>query len=260
RIVDAEVRPVPQLETPIKNGSELMVYLETRELLARITLLGKKVIRSPEPVLAQIRFEQDVATYIGEHFILRRQSPASTVGGGIILDPFATKHRQRDLGKVLPFLDRRRGLNLDELILSEIEKTRCLERAGLLSASTYSAAEIARQVARLESQGRLIATDSYLVESSHWQKQAEDFLNLLQQEHKANPLRKGLSQAVPQSYLDLPKEAFNQMVAKLAQAGEIVREEDTIALASHKPGLSPEQEATVTRIMALFENNPGSLP
>ncbi len=104
RIVDAEVRMIPQLEIPLKTNSELVVFLETRELLGRITLFGTKVLRSTETALAQIRFEQDVATYVGEHFIMRRQSPAGTIGGGIILDPLATKHKLRDRDKVIAFL------------------------------------------------------------------------------------------------------------------------------------------------------------
>ncbi len=260
RIVDAEVRPLPQLEVPLKSNSELMVYLGTRELIARLTLLERKATRSPEPVLAQIRFEQDVATFIGEHFVLRRQSPAETVGGGIILDPFATKHRRRDLDKVIPFLSRRRNLELGPLILSELEKNKYLERAGLLKESLYSQAEIARHVVQLEELKKLVATDSYLVDLGHWQKQTEDFLNLLHEEHQANPLKKGLSQAVLQSYLDLPRETFNQTVANLIDAKKIVRREDTVSLASHQPRLSAQQEATVRSIRALFKNNLSSPP
>jgi selenocysteine-specific elongation factor len=260
RIVDVEIRSVPQLEVPLKSNRELMVYLGTRELIARVTLLGEKATRSPEPVLAQIRFEQEVATFIGEHFVLRRQSPAETVGGGIILDPFSTKHRQRDLDKVIPFLNGRKGLELEQLILSELEKNKYLERAGLLKESLYSSSEVARSVVQLEELNKLVATDSYLVDLGHWQKQTEDFLNLLHEEHQANPLKKGLSQAVFQSYLDLPKEAFNRMLTGLIDAKKIIRREDTISLASHQPKLSAEQEATVRRITALFENNLSNPP
>jgi selenocysteine-specific elongation factor len=260
RIVDVEVRLLPQLGVPLKSNSELMVYLGTRELIARVTLLEKKATQSPKPVLAQIRFEQEVATFIGEHFVLRRQSPAETVGGGIILDPFATKHRQKDLDKAIPFLNDRRNLELEQLILSELEKNKYLERAGFLKESLHSSTEIARYVVRLKEIKKLVATDSYLVDLGHWQKQTEDFLNLLQEEHQANPLKKGLSQAVLQSYLDFPREAFNQTVADLIDVKKIVRHEDTISLASHQPNLSTQQKAIVRSITALFKDNLSNPP
>ena len=260
RIVDAEVRMIPQLEIPLKTNSELVVFLETRELLGRITLLGTKVLRSEETALAQIRFEQDVATYVGEHFIMRRQSPAGTIGGGIILDPLAAKHKLKDRDKVIAFLGRRRGLELEELILSELEKNRYVKGNGLLVESFYSSAEIAERVELLKSQKRLIGAGSYIVDLGYWRQQTEEFLDILRREHSASPLRKGLSQAVLQSYLDLPKEAFSQLVAALVCAGKIVREEDTIALSSHKPKLSPEQEAMVSEIIELFDKSHSSPP
>jgi selenocysteine-specific elongation factor len=70
RIIDAEIRLIPPQS--LKNNTELVVYLETRELLGRVFALGGKGLGSDGPALAQVRFERDVATYIGERFILRR--------------------------------------------------------------------------------------------------------------------------------------------------------------------------------------------
>ena len=260
RIVDVELRLIPQLETPLKTNSELVVFLETRELLGRIILFGKKIVRSTEAVPAQIRFDMDVATYIGEHFIIRRQSPAITIGGGVILDPFAAKYRIRDNDRVTAFLERRKGFELEELVLTELEKYKYIGRKDFLANCCYSAAEIAENVEWLQSQNRLTTTDAYIVDSSHWRQQTDKFLAALQEEHSANPMKKGLSRALLQGYLDLPRDVFSQLVAYLVDTGKIVREEDMIALSSHKPQLSPEQAAMVAAILELFEKNRSSPP
>jgi len=259
-IVDVVVRLIPQLEIPLKTNSELVVYLETRELLGRIMLFGTKVLRSAETALAQIRLGQDVATYIGEHFIIRKQSPAITIGGGIILDPFAAKHKLRDTDKVIAFLGRREGLELEELVLSELDKNKCVGRKELLVASCYSSAEIAECLQKLEHQNRLIATISYVIDVRYWQAQSDKLLDILGKEHLLYPLRKGLSQAVLHSHLGLPKEVFSHLITALVNAEKIVHEEDTIALATHKPKPSQEQETAVAKILELFDKSHSSPP
>ncbi len=251
RIVDAEIRLIPQLES-LKNNTELVVYLETRELLSRITLFGVKSIRSPEPAFAQLRFNQDVATYIGEHFILRRQSPALTIGGGIILDPFADKYRTRDADKLTKFLKRRRGLRLEELILSEVDRHKHIEREEVLVASRYSSTEIASSAALLIKEGRLMATKSYIIDLKYWQEQGEKTLEILHRGQSLDPSKEGLAQAVLHSYLNLPKEAFNQLIGTLIDKGQVVREEDIIALPSHKLRLAQEREVKISKITAIF--------
>src|SRR6185436_14039411 len=54
--------------------------------------------------LAQLRLEAPVVALHGDRFILRSYSPAETIAGGIIIDPFATKHRGREIDHVLQLL------------------------------------------------------------------------------------------------------------------------------------------------------------
>jgi selenocysteine-specific elongation factor len=259
RIIDVEIRLIPHLER-LKNNTELVVYLETSELLGRITLFGAKAIQSQEPALAQIRFNQDVATYIGEHFILRQQSPARTIGGGTILDPFAAKYRTRDADKIIEFLKKRKSLGLEELILSEVERRKYIEREELLGASCYSSAEIASSVTKLLNEGRLMATKSYVIDLEYWQKQSKKIPEILQREHSLDPLKEGLPQAVMHSYLALPKEAFSRLIGTLIDKGQVVREEDTIALPSHKLKLAQEREVKISKIAAIFAKSHSSPP
>jgi len=249
KIVNVEIRLIPQLES-LKSNTELIVYLETRELLARIIPIGAKAIQSQEPALAQLQFKEDVATYIGERFILRWQSPNYTIGGGIILDPLAVKYKLRDADKVIAFLGRRKGLGLEELILSEVAKYKYVDREELLAASLYSSTEIAECVIRLFNQGKLIATSSYVIGPGYWQEQIERALELLAREHALNP-RSRLSQGELDSYLALPKEVFARVIATLIDSGQAIREEDTIFLTTHKPKLAQ----AVAEIAELFAQN-----
>jgi selenocysteine-specific elongation factor len=260
RMVNVELRLIPQLAIPLKTYSEILFYLETRELLGRIIIFGRNEVPAGGTAMAQIRFNSDVSAYIGEHFIIRRQSPAVTIGGGIILDPLVAKFKIRDTDKTIAFLERRKNLSPEELVLTEVEKSKYTERKGFLENCHYSAVEIADQIKLLQEKKKLVVTDTYIIDSNHWQQQHDELLGSLRREHKVNPLKKGLSQSVLQSQLDLPKEAFNQMMTTLIEDGRIARQEDSVYLSSHKPALSSGQDEMVSAIKQLFKKNASNPP
>jgi selenocysteine-specific elongation factor len=259
-VVNVELRLIPQLVKPLKTNSELVFYLETRELLGRIIIFGKNELSAGATALAQIRLNGDVAAYIGEHFIMRRQSPAITIGGGTILDPQATKFKTKDSDKTIAFLDRRKSLELEALILTEVEKNRYIERKGFLENCCYSAKKVIDGVRLLQNQKCITITENYIIDSNHWQQQQDRLLDSLRRDHAKNPLKKGLSQSMLQSQLDLPREAFIQMIASLAKDGKITRQEDFVYLSTHRPELSSEQDEMVTAVMQLLRNNASNPP
>jgi selenocysteine-specific elongation factor len=259
-VVNVELRLIPQLAKPLKTNSELVFYLETREFLGRIIIFGKNELSAGATALAQIRLNGDVAAYIGEHFIMRRQSPAITIGGGTILDPQATKFKTKDSDKTIAFLDRRKSLELEALILTEVEKNRYIERKGFLENCCYSAKKVIDGVRLLQNQKCIAITENYIIDSNHWQQQQDRLLDSLRRDHAKNPLKKGLSQSMLQSQLDLPREAFIQMIASLAKDGKITRQEDFVYLSTHRPELSSEQDEMVSAVMQLLRNNASNPP
>ncbi len=260
RIVNVELRLIRQLSSSLKTNSELVFYLETRELLGRIILFGRSDLKAGTSALAQIRFNEDVAVYIGEHFIMRRQSPADTIGGGVILDPLAAKFRVKDKDKTIAFLEKRRNLEIEDLICTELEKHKYAVRKGFLENCCYSAKEIDDKIKLLQDKNKIITTETYFIDPSHWQQQQDRLIDKLRKDHAANPLKKGLSQSVLQNQLDLPKDVFNQMITTLIKDGRIARQEEFVHLSSHKPALSSDQDEMVSAITQLFEKDTSKPP
>lgn len=258
--IDVKVEIIPNLSKPIKGNAELKIYLGTQEILGKITLLGGELLKPGESAFVQLRFNEKIATRIGDHFIIRRPSPAETIGGGTVLDPLAGKHRFKDRDKVALFLQRRAGLEIGELILSELDKNKYIEDKHLLIASHYSQQEVKHCVASLRDKGKLIAAGSWVVDLTYWQKQTEQLLRLLTEKHSLQPLEKGAPQGELQSRLKLPKELFDQLIASLTGSGKIVREQNIVALATHQRSLSPEQEKLVSQIMQVFKDSGANPP
>jgi selenocysteine-specific elongation factor len=259
RLIDVKLRLLPGLDKPLKSNSELAVFLETRELLGRVVLLDTKVLQPGGSALAQLRLNEDVATYIGQQFVLRSQSPSMTVGGGIVLDPTSRKHRLKEVTSITAFLKRRVKTSLEDLVLTELEKSSYVEIDELLKASLYSAAEISTCLGELKEGGKIIVAGAFVVDSGYWQKQVASVLDILTEEHSTHPLKAGLSQAELLSRLAMPREVFGQLLAGLAAEGKIVIKGETAALSGHQTRPSPQQQRQVEQVLTLFTGS-GSNP
>ena len=260
RNLDVDLKLLPAADVPLKSMAEVLVYLETRELLARVALIGAKMLKPGESCPAQLGFQEDVAAFIGEHFIVRQQSPAKTIGGGVVLDPRSSRFKLAEIPARLALLEKRRGLDLDELIFSELEKNRFVETKRLLAASLFPGSEIGWHVKQLASQKKLVQAGSYIVDSGVWGKVAIRLLDMIEKEMAADKLKNGAPQAGLQGALGLPKEVFDALVQQMASTGKLARQEDTLFLPQNKPALSKQQEDLRMAVLDLFVKNPSSPP
>ncbi len=260
RTIDTDLKLLPAADAPLKNMAEVLVYMETRELLGRVALIGTKMLKPGESCPAQLRFQENVAAFIGERFIVRQQSPAKTIGGGVVLDPQAARFKLSEIPARLALLEKRRSLSLDELILAELEKKRFAETKSLLAASLFPGSEISGHVKNLASQKKLVQAGNYTIDGGVWQDASVRLLSILGKELEADKLKSGVSQAALQGALGLPREVFDALVQQMVSTGKLARQEDTLFLPSSKPALSKQQEALRTAVLNLFAKTPSSPP
>ncbi len=79
---------------PLRNGAVLHVLLGTAEIEARLRLLDRDELLANDSAPAQLRCRMPVSIPARSRFIVRVPSPAITVGGGMVLDPDATRLRR----------------------------------------------------------------------------------------------------------------------------------------------------------------------
>src|SRR5262249_23975709 len=75
-----------------KNHSRVRFHQGTSETNAEITVLDRRDLCGGQTALARLRLEQPLLTLLGDRFILRQLSPATKVGGGVVLNPHPTNH------------------------------------------------------------------------------------------------------------------------------------------------------------------------
>src|SRR5262249_54929739 len=80
---------------PLSHNSLVRFHHLATDTLARITLLGIETLQPGESAYGQLRLQKPISALYGDRFILRRQTPLITVGGGTILDHLPLKRINR---------------------------------------------------------------------------------------------------------------------------------------------------------------------
>jgi selenocysteine-specific elongation factor len=105
---------LPEAPEPLLGFVPVRLHLYASEVMGRMRPLAAAGLAPGETGLVEIRLQGPVTALRGDRYILRRPSPAATLGGGEILDPRWRRHRgtilaqaltalQGDLGAALPF-------------------------------------------------------------------------------------------------------------------------------------------------------------
>jgi len=250
RYIDAQVYLLSQTEHfQLKNGANLDFYCGTKEVVAKIILNKKKYLSPSEKCLVQFRFNEPIAAFLKDRFILRIPSPPQTIGGGIILDPQPKKHSFKD-NDIVNQLLRRVTLKLKTIILTEIEKYKYIKKDELLINSHHSQKEIYETQEQLGKEGKIIVTDSFLIDRLFWQEQIGKFKNQLDNEYRIHPLEKGFPLSRFQGSLYyLPQEIFSFLFTSQIITKKIIVENGIISLPYHQVKIPPEKEKMMIKML-----------
>ena len=208
----------------------------------------------PEGVV-QLRLEAPLVAAWGDRFVVRRYSPALTIGGGTVLDPHPAKHRRFDAD----LLDHLRVLECGELrqvverwILAVDDRLKSeRDLLGELGIGPERLQEVlgelvaAGMVVRVDSEGR-----AQLLHSSVRGRWGEWIEAALADFHRSEPLKPGLRREELRnlSARYAQPELFDCVLRHLVDEGRVAMDGAVVRAASHGIRFTPEEEATRTEI------------
>jgi selenocysteine-specific elongation factor len=83
--VDVSLALLPAAK-PLKDRARVHLHAYTSEIMATVTLYGRKQVAPGESAMAQLRLAEPTLLLPGDRFIMRQFSPVVTIGGGTVLD------------------------------------------------------------------------------------------------------------------------------------------------------------------------------
>jgi selenocysteine-specific elongation factor len=113
RRLDAELRILGDADQPLRHWSPVHLHIGTADVGARVAIAQGRSIAPGEAAVVQLLCDTLVCAVVGDRFIVRDPSATHTLGGGVVLDPFAPVRR-------VPRAER--ALQLDAYALKDPER------------------------------------------------------------------------------------------------------------------------------------------
>jgi selenocysteine-specific elongation factor len=256
KTVDARVTLSRDLGKPPKSHSRVRFHSGTAEAIARLQWLEPEAPGPGGTGLAQFRLEVAMPLLYGHRFILRDETAQSTLGGGVVLDPFAARRGAR-LQERLDRLNRLGALDPEENLGVWLQAR---------GADGWLLPELAEQLAeapqRLEERiARRSDVQREEIEGSVWigLRRAVDALApqlvaatqaYLREHPRVTALAPATLHATVCPRLDL--RIFRSLLARLASAGELEMTSDGVRPIGHRQTFSAEDAALADRVEKLL--------
>ena len=256
QIVDASIDVLPNALRAVRSRSRVRFHIGAAEVLGRVRVLEGSSLEPGSGGLVQLRLEAPIVAVHGDRFILRSYSPAETIAGGVIVDPFATKHRGREMDHALQLL---RLLMRDERPekfegLARAAGIRGLRLADVGAATGWTNKVIASVASEVQQRGSVIEVGGLYIARESLDRLSASLSAELERHHKREPLARGMLRETLREkvFTHSAPELFNGVLARLEAEGKVVAEKDIVRSSKHSVGLSDKEVELNNRIEQIY--------
>jgi selenocysteine-specific elongation factor len=251
RRLDARLRLLPSETKSLAHWTPVHLHLGACDVGARVALLEGETVAPGASSLVQFELEREIGALRGDRFIVRDQSATRTLGGGIVIDPFAPPSRRRKAGRLAALgamekpsaadalaalleLEPAAGVDLDRFFVAR--NLRPDERQAVLQAVPHRALHVDGP-ARAFRPGQL-------------ERYAEALRATLAAHHQRQPDSPGLTpeQMQRQSSPRPAAAVFTVLLRELVSGGTLRRAGPYLRLAGHEVALLPNEQKLWERL------------
>ncbi len=257
QVIDVSIDVLPGASRALRSRSRVRFHIGAAEVLGRVRVLeGSPQIAAGHSGLAQLRLEAPVVALHGDRFILRSYSPAETIAGGVILDPFAVKHRGRDMEHTLELLGSlmqdNRAAKFTGFVRASGE--RGLRMSDLAAATGWANEILARVATEVQAEGAVIDAGGVFLARESLDRLSRAVVAELERYHKREPLARGMLRETLREkvFAHALPELFAGVIARLEADGKVVSEKDIVRSSQHSVGLSEQDAELSKRIEQLY--------
>ncbi len=272
RLLDVKFRLLKDATMPLKHNSQVKLFVWANEVLARVRLLGSEELTPGEEGWLQLELDEEVVVVRGDRYILRRPSPAETIGGGIIVDPFPKQHHKRFAQKVIDYLETLAKADIREGVLEMIEanpaitigellqRANLLEEEGIALLNDLLQEQLIIDLDKINQQMKPLTLETALITVNQWQKLQQEALQQMEKFHQNYPLRKGIPKEELKSRLRLSARALNNLIASLVTEQRVIDGGKWVAKVEFQRRLNAVQANEVNLLLEEFVAAPYSPP
>lgn len=268
RRLDAKFKALKDIQKSIAHGDEVKFFVGASETIATLRLLGAEEIQAGEEGWIQLELRDPIVALRGDRYILRRPSPAETLGGGAVMDHQPRGRHKRFDDSVIKSLESLAQGSPADVLYEAALALHIAPIKEMLVKSRLESEPADRALSELLASGRLIALEgirnekreTLAVAAPHWNTLQGRVSELVGEYHKQFPLRRGMPREELKSKLKLEPKVFNAALSFLAARGALRDERGAVSGPGHEIRFDGENQAKVRALRRRFEANPYATP
>jgi selenocysteine-specific elongation factor len=254
--LDARLEIRPAAKRPLKNNQRVRFYIGAVETPARVIVLDVAGEIAPKKsALAQIVLNEPVVALAGDHFVIRDETNMRTLGGGVVLNPMGRRVRKpldhylqnlNALGATFGAVAVEAMLNLQDSL--------ALSPAQIAQLFNTPVGEVDLALKDLRFLKLSLGDEEGFATATKWNELKRVAIETLVAHHRTEPLSPGVDMESLRTRLpyEVSARAFRALVDRLSRETELIREESTLRLKSHKIQLGGSVGQLAERIHALL--------
>ena len=257
RRIDARLRMLPSAPRALKPGEHVALHIGAASRIAGLRLLESDPIPPGGSGWVQWRLDAPIAARRGDRYVIRRLSPATTIGGGSVARALA-RHAPRGDAAVLEALSRAAAGDPPTLVRDALAGG-LVTLADLARRTELDSQTAAQTVADLTMAGEMRSLGSYLGSMQVIERLTAELLGALRAHHDSDPGAAGPGTSDLARMMDTPADAIGELAAAAAAEGSVRLDGPRMALADHQVQLNPAEQRAAPRLLAQLDQG-GSAP
>lgn len=254
---------IKNTDRELQNRARVHLYHGTSQVLCRIVILNKDVIKAGESCYAQLLLEENIAIKKDDYFVIRFYSPLETIGGGIVLDANPTKHKQHHERVIEELKLLETGSEKDILEIFIKKHSESFKPLDAILRQLGKGQEWAREcMEQLIAEGKIIMiTKELALHHIIFDALESRLKKILIQYHEENPLRAGMSLEECRNKLFERKNKWADFILKYFDTKGIINIlDERVALSNFQICYTDEQKEIKRKIEDIYYQQGFTVP
>jgi selenocysteine-specific elongation factor len=258
-MVDLSFHYLASNKKPLKNRTLVRLHTGTSEVLGHLVLLEQEELPPGQTAVAQLRLDSPVAIVKDDRFVVRSYSPIRTIGGGQVLNPTPQKHK-RLKPEIISGLQHLADDDPEAIIIYHIQQADYsgVSFSHLKIMSNLTDKQLDTILQHLLSQRTILQIDKenrLYIHQTTFDQLNQKSAEYLAKYHETNPLKAGMPKEELRSKFPRLSNSklFNLVLNQMIKNKQIVQEENTVRLDSHRVSLGVDQADVREKILKTYQ-------
>ncbi len=256
-MLDAVLQHLSDAPRPLRHRARVRLHVGTSEIMGRVIFLDRDELAPGEEAYVQLRLEEPAIALPRDRFVIRSYSPVQTIGGGMLLDAQASKHRRGEAGLAVHFRVLAEG-SPEEIFSHHLRQAahQGLRLSEFLPRTELSESRLRQVATTLQRAGRLRAVNAdmgWYLHAEALDSLTRELQRYLETLHRQNPLKPNISsEELRAKVRGLGERVCLMGLEELRQQGAVIVERDRVRLATHEVALDDTRERILNELEAEF--------